>query len=461
MRYLSLFLLMFFVGTITATAQTTDPFPPSPTPDRVVLTWSDNPATTQSVTWRTDVSIKMAYAEIAKAMPNADFRDSVDRVKAVTTTLSTNQNVAKFHSVTFTDLEPNTLYAYRVAGDGFYSEWFQFSTAEDQEAPFSFIYFGDAQNDIKSLWSRCIRQAFMTMPDVDFFLHAGDLVNRANNDVEWGEWFYAGGWLYGTKSHLATPGNHEYARNPDNRDQRTLSDHWRPTFTFPENGPEGLEESVYYLDYQGSRIISLNTTATYGDSTKLASQKIWLEEVLKKNKEKWTIVTHHHPIYSTSLGRDNEKIRQAFQPIYEKYGVDIVLQGHDHTYGRGHNLNFGGNKKNDQGPMYVVSVSGPKMYELGLDEWLERAASNTQLYQIIEVMGNQLVYKAYTTSGELYDAFELNKQSNGVNLFVDRANEAMGERLELPGRALKGMPENEIQAYRERLEAYKARQQKK
>ena len=81
------------------------------------------------------------------------------------------------------------------------------------KAPFSFIYFGDAQNDLKSRWSRTIRGAYSKMPKADFLLHAGDLVNRANNDHEWGEWFYAGGWIYGMMPSFATPGNHEYARD--------------------------------------------------------------------------------------------------------------------------------------------------------------------------------------------------------------------------------------------------------
>ncbi|MFM8215573.1 MAG: fibronectin type III domain-containing protein, partial [Pirellula sp.] len=48
-------------------------------------------------------------------------------------------------------LQPATKYAYRV-GDGVnWSEWFQFRTASTQPEPFSFVYFGDAQNDLRTL----------------------------------------------------------------------------------------------------------------------------------------------------------------------------------------------------------------------------------------------------------------------------------------------------------------------
>ena len=45
-----------------------------------------------------------------------------------------------------------------------WSEWVHARTASDKPEPFSFIYFGDAQNDVKSLWSRVIRGAYSDAP---------------------------------------------------------------------------------------------------------------------------------------------------------------------------------------------------------------------------------------------------------------------------------------------------------
>lgn len=431
-----------------------DPYPPRPTPDRIILSWSGDPAATQSVTWRTDVSVKEAFAEIAPADATPDFPAHGKKITAATELVVTNNNAAHFHSATFTGLMPETLYAYRVGAGDEWSEWFHFKTAAAGEKPFAFLYFGDAQNDLKSLWSRCIRQAYSSMPEVDFLLHAGDLINRANQDEEWGEWFYAGGWIYGMKSNIATPGNHEYSRNA--LGVRELSQLWRPTFTFPQNGPEGLEETVYYIDYQGARLISINTQAMNNSTEMEQAQQAWLEGLLRDNPNRWAIVTHHHPIYSTAAGRDNKGIRKALQPLYEKYGVDLVLQGHDHSYGRGHNLQFGTSRK-DRGPIYVVSVSGPKMYNLNFEEWMERAASNTQLYQIVKVDGDRILYEAYTTTGELYDAFELHKRKDGANKFIDRTPKDAPEIISIPSRLQEKMTEEEIREYRQRFEEYKAR----
>ena len=57
--------------------------------------------------------------------------------------------------------------------------------------------------------------------------------------------------------------------------------------------------------------------------------------VLADNDQRWTVVTFHHPVWSGAEGRNNPALREIWGPILEEHGVDLVLQGHDHTYGRG------------------------------------------------------------------------------------------------------------------------------
>ncbi|MGH7574321.1 MAG: fibronectin type III domain-containing protein, partial [Longimicrobiales bacterium] len=128
----------------------------TPYPDRIILTWSGDPATTQSVTWRTDITVARAAAEIALATAAPGFVYDATRVDAKTETLDAlavdmADIKVNYHSVTFRDLIPDTLYAYRVGDGERWSEWFHFRTASQEPEPFSFIYFGDAQNDILPL----------------------------------------------------------------------------------------------------------------------------------------------------------------------------------------------------------------------------------------------------------------------------------------------------------------------
>lgn len=407
-------------------------YAPKVIPDRVVLTWSADPTTTQSVTWRTSTEVPAGMAEIALATAGPEFIKATNHVEAKTEKLKTDINEAHFHSVTFKDLKPATKYVYRV-GDGVnWSEWFQFRTASDKPEKFSFIYFGDAQNNIRSMWSRVIREAYSDAPKAAFIVHAGDLINTAESDAEWGEWFGAGNWLNGMIPNVPVPGNHEQAKAADG--SRRLSNHWKPSFTLFENGPEGLEETCFTFTYQNTRIIGLNSNES------IEQQTAWMDEVLAKNEHPWVICTFHHPIFSTGKDRDNPALRAAWKPVFDKYRVDLVLTGHDHTYGRTGlqtplKLETVGNVPTgitnvdaESGTIYVVSVSGPKMYDLNRKAFMVRAAEDTQLYQIIHVDGNELRFESRTALGELYDAFTLKKTKGEKNELIE-GEVTMPERL--------------------------------
>lgn len=392
---------------------------PTAVPDRIVLTWTGDPATSQAVSWRTDTSVKQAVAEIAVAEAGPKFKDKAQRVDASTTLLETDLGKAHYHTAVFEELTPKTKYVYRV-GDGVnWSEWSHFRTASTEPEPFTFVYFGDAQNNVKSMWSRIIREAYSDAPKASFFLHAGDLINTADSDAEWGEWFYAGGWIHATLPCVATPGNHEYDEDAENEKIEHLTPHWRPQFAFPENGPKDLEETAYYFDYQGVRFVSLNSNEKY------IRQRAWLNKVLADHDNRWTIVTHHHPLYAAKPNRDNSLLRRVWQPIYDKHGVDLVLQGHDHSYARSRlmsakNKTTGVNYRDSEtGAVYVVSVSGPKMYDVKKRPFFARVAEDTQLYQIITVDGDELRYEARTALGDIYDGFTIRKQAGRANELVE------------------------------------------
>jgi 3',5'-cyclic AMP phosphodiesterase CpdA len=177
------------------------------------------------------------------------------------------------------------------------------------------------------------------------------------------------------------------------------------------------------VNYANLKVISLDAEQIDESPIYLEKQKLWLDSVLTVDPKKWTAITFHYPVFSTKPNRDNENLRNHFKPLFDKHKVDIVLQGHDHAYGRGmvNNVPIGTMIKDESsGTMYVVSVSGPKMYDISNDPWMERKARNTQLFQIITIKDNTLSYEAYTAHGELYDAFELIKSAKMINKLVNR-----------------------------------------
>lgn len=386
-------------------------FPPTVMPDRIVLTLTDAPATSQSVTWRTDESVTNARATIAFADPGPALEGRTV-VPAVTSILKTSHWSAKNHSVTFRDLKPNTLYTYRVGNGDQWSEWFQFRTAGEGIAPFQFVYFGDVQNGIRSLCSRVVRTASKAAPDARFFAFGGDLVDDGNDDCLWGEFFATGGWLFSMASVLPVPGNHEYVRDPKTG-QRGMTGHWRAQFTLPENGPKGLEEYTYYTDYQGLRIISLNSIEMERE------QAAWLDKLLSDNPNRWSVVIFHYPLFSLKKGRDYADLRQAWKPILDKHRVDLVLTGHDHSYARSELV---------ESTVYVTSVAGTKLHETVKQRWMKRTAEDTQLFHVISVDNDKLMFESRTATGDLYDAFELWKQPGKTNRFVDKTPKDVLER---------------------------------
>lgn len=402
---------------------------PTHTPDRVILNLTEKPETSIAVNWRTDSTIVSGRIEWAVATAGPEFLDQVKKVESQLERLTVKRPdepkvVANYHSAIVDNLTPGQKYVYRVGSDGYWSEWYQIQMP-DASKKISFIYFGDAQNDVKSMWSRVIREAYKTMPQIDFMLHAGDLINRHDRDIEWGEWFYAGNFIHATVPSVMTPGNHEYGKGV------MLSPQWRPQFNLPLNGPKGLEETCYVVNYNNLKVISLDAEQIDESPAYLKKQERWLDSVLTNDPRKWTAITFHYPVFSTKPNRDNENLRNHFKPLFDKHKVDIILQGHDHAYGRGmvSNVPTGQNiKEQSSGTVYVVSVSGPKMYDVSSDPWMQRKARNTQLFQIITIENNKLSYEAYSAHGELYDAFDLIKSKSKINKLENRIP-AVRERL--------------------------------
>ena len=404
---------------------------PTKFPDHVVISATEDPSKSIAINWRTEASNKVGFVELALAGPGPYFKKNSKKFKANRTVVDSEIAYkegfkASYFEVQIDKLIPNTIYAYRVGNFHFKSEWHHFKTANDQISPISFLYVGDAQNYILELWSRVIRNAYKTAPDADFFIHAGDLVDKGHEEIDWNEWFAAGGFIHSEIPAIAVPGNHEYQYldGITSSEERELSVQWNAQFGFPKNGPKGLEKTCYYIDYPDLKIIALNSNIA------IRRQAKWLREVLKKNNKKWTVVTYHHPVFSASSGRDNPELRALWKPIFDEYQIDLALQGHDHTYARGaiyeKPIMFDNDPKNNfiVGPVYVVSVSGGKMYSVNKSGWDEYGAiqgktgERTQLFQHISIDGDCLIYRSFDATGALFDSFELLKQ-NGKNKYID------------------------------------------
>ncbi len=409
--------LLLFLPEVLAQERITN-YIPSAKPERVILNINGDPATTMAVTWRTDTTVTESLAQIIVNLPVVLHGDSARTVTGTWQDVTADGITARFHSVVFTGLNPATTYAYRVGSGTDASEWFTFRTAEAGNAPFTFLWLGDSQGPISS-YARIIRQAYRSTPDASFLVFTGDLVDGGSSavlhDDEWGDWHRAAGFIVSEVPVVATPGNHEFY-DPQVRQKRDLNRYWRAGFTLPHNGPAGLEETTYSFDYQGVRFIIISSDEMIRNEDVARSQTEWVEGLLRNNPCRWTIMAFHHPFFSTAARRDNKVIRENLKPLVDRYGVDLVINGHDHTYARGMAFPEGIKRKgNMAGTIYVVSVSGQKMYRQDAEPWWKTGFANTQMWQAITIEGDKLLFRAYDASGSVADQFVLTRMKNGSN----------------------------------------------
>ena len=369
-------------------------------------------------------------------LPRAGDDWPVRQLTAETRPLEWEGVTDHYHTVRFRDLEPDTPYAYRVGDGTRWSEWFQFRTAPDDQRDFRFLVMGDAQNNILSYFPRTFRAAVREAPDALFTLHTGDLALSSGGDHSWGEWFHAGGFHLASIPTLATPGNSDHFRLENMEpDTRLLFPHWLHTFDFPTNGPPGLEGVAWSLEVGGVRFVSLYSnfeSAEPGEREILLApdrpvtvdlveaQTRWLQEILADDSPRWTVVFFHHPVRSLREERERDELRDLWEELLRESGVDLVLQGHDHGYGRGGTglSPVPGSDGVDtymagMGPVYLISNAGGKARPLDPTGealgWTHRTAENVQLFLVVEVTDTRVEVRTHAASGEEIDRFRIER----------------------------------------------------
>jgi hypothetical protein len=391
-----LFLFLFLVG--SNYAQNSDNLP-----SRIILNLTEDPSHSIAITWRTKDACDSSFVEytLASIEPINEKNYKINSIYVREESVFPDSIIGYSYSIILSDLKPCTRYAYRVGNKESWSEWNEFTTASENNSPINFTYLGDPQNQLLNQIPRIFREAYRENPKTDFWLFGGDLVTEGNIDSWWNDFFTASEYIFRTIPVIAAVGNHEY-RGPD----KTLSLLWRSQFNFPLNGIYGLEETNYYIDYQNTKIVILNS------KTRLEEQAAWLDKLLSSNKKRWVVLCFHYPVYSIAKDRDNPQLRNILLPIIDKYHVDLVLNGHDHAYGRTYKIdNYRIVGDDEPGTVYITSVSGPKQYQLNslYDELFAVKASNIQLFQVINVEESIMNIEVFGADGKLFDKTEIKK----------------------------------------------------
>lgn len=359
------------------------------------------------------------------------------------------------------NLKADTNYYYQVMQNGKWQDTETYTTKSFSE--FSFLYVGDPQigasknqtsteqekmvsagNEVSSSaadnlaarndgynWNNILNDAVKDHSDVSFIVSAGDQVNAGKNEREYAA--YLGADALTSLPVATTIGNHDSVSN-----QYSLHFNNPNAFSSKDaNYIQGQTEAGtdYYYSYGNVLFIVLDT-----NNYNCATHENVMKKAISENKDaKWRIVVFHQDIFGSGYDHsdsDGMVLRTQLTPLMDKYDIDVVLQGHDHTYSRTYQLQGDGKDHtaygkdvdmksadyitqnncyqivddtesgtvvNPKGTVYLEanSATGSKFYNLiasKQDYISERSQTWTPSYSVVTVTDNSFSVKTYDAS---------------------------------------------------------------
>ncbi|MFJ2513204.1 fibronectin type III domain-containing protein [Streptomyces griseoviridis] len=290
---------------------------------------------------------------------------------------------------TITGLQENTAYSYRVGSDGNWSTTYAFKT-QDFEGAYDFLFLGDPQIGSsgnvagdQAGWQDTLDVATKANPNAELLVSGGDQVETANTESQWNA-FLAPDQLR-QYPWAATIGNHDVGGKAYEQHFSTPNTDRSGSYYSNGNPASNTSGGDYWYIYKDVLFIDLNSNSyatTQGGGGDEAHTK-YVSDVIEQHgsEAKWKVLVYHHSIYSPAShakDSDNKKRRVDFPTTFSKLGVDLVLQGHDHSYSRSYLVKNGEKAdKNEQpgaadvypgpgGVLYVTanSASGSKYYDI-------------------------------------------------------------------------------------------------
>ncbi len=290
---------------------------------------------------------------------------------------------------TISGLTENTAYSYRVGSDGNWSTTYAFKT-QSFDGAYDFLFFGDPQigssGDVArdgAGWADTLNVATAANPNAELLVSGGDQVETANTETQW-DAFLAPDTLR-QYPWAATIGNHDVGGKA--YEQHFTTPNTDRTASYYANGQPSSNTSGgdYWYIYKDVLFIDLNSNsyATAQGGGGDAAHVAYVTDVVNQHgaEAKYTVLVYHHSIYSAAdhaKDGDNKVRRVDFPTVFSKLGVDLVLQGHDHSYSRSYEIKNGAKANPDEQPgaadvfpgpggvIYVTanSASGSKYYDI-------------------------------------------------------------------------------------------------
>ena len=379
------------------------------------------------IRWRTDIATDswVGYGELAGTL----------------TSFASNNTVSTEHSVTVTGLSTNKLYYYNIGSTGQVlqgdaNNYFKTMPLASSVQKMRFLAMGDMGDNSANQVN--VRNAYLTFKGsnyTDGWILLGDNAYNSGTDAEYQSNFFNIYQSSMTKNHVLwpAPGNHDYANSAARQ-----ADHLIPyydIFTLPTAGQAGgvasNNEAFYSYNYGNIHFVALDSYGWETGNTRLydtlGPQIVWLKQDLAANIKPWTIVYFHHPPYTKgSHNSDTEpeliNMRQRVVRILERYKVDMVMNGHSHSYERSYLLN---------GHYDVETTFNPALHALSTSSAKYDGTANSCIYiKNPTDLSNGIVYAVVGSAGQLggtnagypHNAMYYSDVTNGGALYFEVEN---------------------------------------
>ena len=323
------------------------------------VTFGNEAATQATVSWQTIVPV--TNPKVLIAQDGAPFERATGAVTTKYTDAKSGEVVYVFHG-RLTNLKPGTDYVYLAVHDGAKPEFGTFRTAPAGRTAFRFTSFGDqgtptTGKQVNGTWvndnlgSPSAGDTTAGVESLEPLLHLfnGDLcyANLATDRVRtWSDFWNNNSRSARHRAWMPAPGNHENEKGNGAIGYQAFQTYFD---TPRQPGQTDVTAGLWYDLTVGSVkfIFLANDDITYqdaGDENVLGysrgAQKAWLEATLRQARSDssidWIVVCMHQVAISTASNFNGADlgIREQWLPLFDKYGVDLVVGGHEHHYER-------------------------------------------------------------------------------------------------------------------------------
>lgn len=364
---------------------------------------TQDPTTEKTVTWMTNPlqGNNTAIMQVAKQSDydvsgNTAFTTSFHGTRQLLT-YATDSAAVELSSVTSTGLTPSTAYVYRVGDGQNWSNVCSFTTLKKDSDQLTFDVFGDTQvTDTSGLtaFNNFLTNIENSSTKPDFVVHVGDFTDDQTvwNEMDITEQMFNQHPAFDSIDEIHVSGNHEHMGDDGTKSASIFG---MPT----NNGPDVDKADTYSVDYGNMHIVSLGWT----DSQDEMNQKMdWLRKDMKATRKTWKIIVTHQPAFNKNPADASTMFYDTLPKVCDELGVDLVFNGHDHTYGRTYPIyNYTANTTDptnlNNGTAYIAAGhTGSKTYDMSpAQPWAftttqSEANNGDQVYLTCTVNNNKM-----------------------------------------------------------------------